>query len=180
MYGDKFDGAIFIGTGYVNPLLDFGISLAKYKAHKNPKQRGELIDKIAFGAFNKKIDTANTKFDWISTDSKIVEKYVNDEKCGFLFTNEAYRDLFLLIKKVNSVKWAKSMPRNLPMLLISGSDDPVGDFGKGVRKVYEMLKKAGCINVDIKLLHGVRHEILNDIKREKVYAILYNWLEKNI
>ena len=105
---------------------------------------------------------------------------MNDEKCGFLFTNEAYRDLFLLIKKVNSVKWAKSMPRNLPMLLISGSDDPVGDFGKGVRKVYEMLKKAGCINVDIKLLHGVRHEILNDIKREKVYAILYNWLEKNI
>ena len=180
LYGDKFDGAIFIGTGYVNPLLDFGISLAKYKAHKNPKQRGELIDKIAFGAFNKKIDTANTKFDWISTDSKIVEKYVNDEKCGFLFTNEAYRDLFLLIKKVNNVKWAKSMPRNLPMLLISGSDDPVGDFGKGVRKVYEMLKKAGCINVDIKLLHGVRHEILNDIKREKVYAILYNWLEKNI
>ena len=179
-YGNGFDGAVFMGTGYINPLLDFGIVLSKYMAHKNPRQKGELIDKIAFGAFNKKINTANTKFDWISTDEKIVEKYVKDEKCGFLFTNEGYRDLFMLIKAVNSPKWAKSLPLNMPMLLISGSDDPVGNFGKGVRKVYEMLLKAGCMNVDIKLLHGARHEILNDKKRNKVYSILYNWLEKNI
>ena len=68
----------------------------------------------------------------------------------------------------------------MPMLLISGSDDPVGGYGKGVRKIYKMMVQAGCSNVDIKLLHGARHEILNDLKKRKVYSILYNWFEDNI
>lgn len=179
-YGNGFSGAVFMGTGYTTTRLDLGIAVSKYMADKYSKQRGELADKIVFGAFNKKIDSANNKYDWITTDKDMLNKYIDDEKCGFLFTNEGYRDLFLLIKSVNSSKWAKSLPHNLPMLLISGSDDPVGNYGKGVRKIYEMMLKAGCMNVDIKLLHGARHEILNDVKREKVYSILFNWFEKNI
>lgn len=177
-YGSGFSGAVFMGTGGSMPLLDTGILIARHMAKKYPKTKGELIDRIAFGAYNKKIDTTNSRYDWLSTDEKMVEKYNSDEKCGFLFTNEGYRDLFLLIKRVNTMKWAKSLPQYLPMLLISGADDPVGDYGKGVKKVYTLMMKAGCENVSMRLLHGARHEILNDVKREKVYAILYNWLEK--
>ncbi|MCD8036661.1 MAG: alpha/beta hydrolase [Clostridiales bacterium] len=180
LYGTGFNGAVFMGIGYTNPLLDFGIFVSKRMAAKHPKQKGELVDRIAFGAFNNKLDTKRTKYDWISTDKNIVDKYIKDEKCGFLFTNEGYRDLFLLLKHVNTDEWAKSLPSNLPMLLISGSDDPVGDYGKDIKKVYKLMLKGGCVNVDIKLLHGARHEVLNDLKRDKVYSILYNWFEKNI
>ncbi len=179
-YGSSLNGAVFMGTGYTNPLLGFGIFLSKYMAAKAPKQKGELVDRIAFGAFNKKLDTINSKYDWLTTDKAMVDKYLKDEKCGFLFTNEGYRDLFLLLKNVNTMKWARSLPKDLPMFLIAGAEDPVGDYGKGVKKVYGLMLKAGCTNVDIKLLHGARHEILNDLKREKVYSILYNWFEKNI
>lgn len=180
LYGGGLDGAVFMGTGYTNPFLGFGIFMSRHMAAKNPKQRGELVDKMMFGAFNNKIDTINSRYDWLTTDKAMIEKYTRDEKCGFLFTNEGYRDLFLLIKNVNTLKWAKSLPTDLPMLLIAGAEDPVGDYGKGVRRVHRLMLKGGCTNVSIKLLHGVRHEILNDLKREKVYSILYNWFEKNI
>lgn len=179
-YGNGFSGAVFMGSGYTNPMLPGGILLSKYMSKKKPGEKGELLNRIAFGSFNRKIKDSETNFDWLSTDKDMVDKYINDDKCGFLFTNEGYRDLFLLIKDVNTVKWAKSLPQDLHMLIISGSDDPVGNYGKGVRKVYNMMVKAGCTAVDIKLLHGARHEILNDVKRQKVYSILYNWFEKNI
>ena len=179
-YGIKFDGAVFMGTAGKNPVIDAGIMLSKYLAKKNPKQKGYLVEKIAFGSFNKKIENPETNFDWISTDMKMVHKYNNDEKCGFTFTNEGYRDLLMLLKSVNTNKWADSLPYNLPMLLISGADDPVGNYGKGVKQVYSSMVKSGCRNVEIKILHGARHELLNEVKREKVYSILYNWFEKNI
>ena len=179
-YGNNFNGAVFMGSGYTDPKLPGGILLSKYMAKTKPHEKGELLNKIAFGSFNKRIKDAETNFDWLSTDKSAVDKYINDDNCGFLFTNEGYRDLFLLIKDVNTSKWAKSLPPDLPMLLISGSEDPVGNYGKGVRKVYNMMLKAGCTAVEIKLLHGARHELLNDVKKHKVYSILYNWFEKNI
>lgn len=179
-YGNSLSGAVFMGTAYSDPKLPGGILLAKYMAKKKPGEKGEMLNFIAFGSFNKKIKGAETNFDWLSTDKNEVDKYINDKNCGFLFTNEGYRDLFLLTKHVNTSKWARSLPEGLPMLLISGSDDPVGGYGKGVRKIYKMMKQAGCYNVDIKLLHGARHEILNDLKKRKVYSILYNWFEDNI
>ncbi len=180
LYGRKLDGAVFMGTGYKNNFIDFGIALAKHMAHKNPMQKGDAVGKLAFGSFNRKIEGAVTNFDWLSSDSKMVDKYIKDDKCGFMFTNEGYRDLFLLHKRVNTSKWAQSLPKELPMLIISGADDPVGDYGKGVKGVYEMMVKEGCTNVQLKLLHGARHEILNENKREKVYSILLNWFENNI
>lgn len=179
-YGNNLDGAVFMGTAYKNPCIDLGINIAKYFAKKKPKEKGKIVEKIAFGSFNKHIKGKKTKYDWLSTDKNMVEKYNNDDKCGFTFTNEGYRDLFMLLKDVNTNKWAEELPKSLPILLIAGSEDPVGNYGKGVIKVYKLIKKAGCENVNIKILRGGRHELLNEVKREKVYSMLYNWFEKNI
>lgn len=179
-YGDDFNGAVFIGTCGPKATVDFGIKLAGILASKHPKEPGVLINKLAFGDNNKKIKNQRTEYDWISTDKEMVDKYVNDENSGFLFTYEGYYALFQLLKTVSKREWAESLPKNLPMMLISGKDDPVGDYGKGVKQVYNSLIKAGCTDVSIKLLYGARHEILNETRRDKVYGILYNWLENYI
>ena len=72
------------------------------------------------------------------------------------------------------------MPKNLPVLFVSGGDDPVGDSGRGVQKVYDMFVLAGMEDLDIIFYEGGRHEILNEINRKEVYDDLYNWLNKEI
>ncbi|MEA4972233.1 MAG: alpha/beta fold hydrolase [Candidatus Metalachnospira sp.] len=179
-YGDDFNGAVFMGTSGPKAAVDFGIRLSGMLASRHPMEQGVIINKLAFGDNNKKIKNARTEYDWLSTDKEMVEKYVNDEKCGFLFTFEGYHALFQLLKTVNRREWAESLPKNLPMLLISGKDDPVGGYGKGIKQVYNSMIKAGCTDTSIKLLYGARHEILNETRRDKVFGILYNWLENNI
>lgn len=179
-YGDYFNGAIFMGTSGSKVNIDFGIRLSRILAYKYPKEPGVLINRLAFGDNNKKIKNKRTKFDWLSTDEEMVNKYINEEKCGFLFTYEGYYGLFQLLKTVSKKEWAESLPKDLPMMLISGKDDPVGNYGKEVKQIYISLIKAGCTDVSIRLLYGARHEILNDTRRDKVYGILYNWLENYI
>ena len=179
-YGNELSAAIFMGTGGKKAGIDAAIALSKHLAEKHPKEKGKIIDKIVFSGYNRKVENPSTSFDWLSTDAKQVEKYINDDRCGFLFTFEGYRDLLEVNKEVNTVKWAKSLPAELPILLISGTDDPVGDYGKGVRKVYKLLLNSGCANTDIKLLKGARHEILNDVKKDRVYKILLKWIEQNV
>ena len=68
----------------------------------------------------------------------------------------------------------------MPILLASGSMDPVGDYGKGVKEVYRMLKKTGHRNVSMKIYEDARHEILNEINRDEVYADIIEWLDEKI
>ena len=72
------------------------------------------------------------------------------------------------------------IPKGLPVLFLSGADDPVGEFGKGVRKIYEKYRAAGIQDVTLRLYTGDRHELLNETDREQVYEDLLNWLEKHI
>ena len=81
---------------------------------------------------------------------------------------------------MNRKEWAWSVPKNLPVLIMSGTDDPIGSYGKGVKCVYNRLVNAGCTNVKLKLVHGARHELLNESRHERIYYFIYNWLEKNI
>ena len=70
--------------------------------------------------------------------------------------------------------------KNLPLLLVSGADDGVGDYGKGVKKVWEMYKKAGIRDLKMILYENDRHEILNEVDRDQVYADLLDWMEKRM
>ncbi|MGN1348361.1 MAG: alpha/beta hydrolase, partial [Acutalibacteraceae bacterium] len=82
--------------------------------------------------------------------------------CGFLFTATGSKDLISLLSFVSDKSWFEGFNKNLPVLLIAGSEDPVGQYGKGVREVADKLKSAGVKSVDMKLYDGYRHEILNE------------------
>lgn len=176
-WGNELSGAIFMGTSGGNPFLDIAILLSKEGAAlKGAKARGYSVSRLAFGAFNVKFAPKRTNYDWLSSNEEAVDAFLKDEKCGFVFTYAGYRELFLLLKQVSCKEWAERMPKALPMLLISGKDDPVGDYGKGVEKVYHWLKNAGCENIEMKLYTGGRHELLQETFQKQVYRFLLRWI----
>ena len=161
-YADELDGAIFCGTSGPNPAAGIAIGLASAIASlKGDHYRSKFIDSLAFGAYNKRFE-GRTPFDWLSRDQYQVDKYIDDKYCGFLFTACGYRDLFSVLKSVSGKDWFEGFSKKLPVFLISGAMDPVGNYGKGVTQVYESLKSAGKDNVKMKLYENGRHEILNE------------------
>ena len=130
---------------------------------------------IAFGAYNKKFERLSD-YEWLTTDREIIEKYQNDKYCTFSFTVSAMHDLIKLISLCNRSKWFKNINKELPIMLISGSDDPVGNYGKGVIKVHKKLKCSEK-NADLKLYKNCRHEILNDSCRQEAYDDILKFIE---
>lgn len=161
-YASELDGAVFCGTSGPNPAAGIAVSLAGLIAKiKGTHYRSKFIDKLAFGAYNSHFEK-RTPFDWLSRDNWQVDKYIADELCGFLFTAYGYRDLFSLLSSVSAKEWFENYPKQLPVLILSGAEDPVGEYSKGVQKVYDSLKAAGKDNVTLHLYKNGRHEILNE------------------
>ncbi len=176
-FGNEIDGAVYCGTSGPNPGASVGGTLANMIAkRKGEMYRSEFINNIAFGSYNKKTEK-KTPFDWLTKDSEVVEKYINDPHCGFLFTATGYRDLFNLLQSVSAKKWYTSVPSELPILLMAGEDDPVGAYGKGVKQVFRTLKETKHKNVTLNLYPGDRHEIHNELDKEQVIDDLIKWLD---
>ncbi len=180
-FGKELDGAVIMGTSGPNPAASAGIALARSVcALRGSMYRPRMIQNIAFGGYTARIENALTGYEWLSRDPEIIEKYAGDERCTFIFTAGGFADLFTLLRRVNGKKWGASVSKDLPVLLISGSEDPVGNYGKGVRQVNEMLKKAGHNKTEMVLYPEMRHEILNEVGKEQVYDDLLAWVEKTL
>lgn len=177
-FGSELDGAIIMGTG-CQPLalVQLGRLLTAFiSVFKGWKYRCNLINNIAFGSYNKHFKPARTTKDWLSKDTAIVDKYVADERCNFIFTLNAFYNMFTGISRLYDKNLLSRMPKKLPVFFVAGEDDPVGDYGKGVLKAVNMFRKAGMENVKVKLYPTDRHEILNETDRDQVYDDLYSWL----
>ena len=176
-YGYLLDGAVYIGTSGANAALGIGLNYANTLIKQNgPMYRSELLDTMAFGAYNRKTEK-RTEFDWTSRDKEEVDRFIDDDLCGFEYTVSGMKAMFTMLKQVSSRRWYNSIPLHMPILLASGTMDPVGDYSKGVKEVYKMLKKTGHAGVILNLYEGARHEILNEINRKEVYADIIGWLD---
>ena len=181
-YGTGIDGAIIMGTGMLpSALLRLSKMIAAVVgAFRGQKHVSHFIDKLAFGGYNKHIKEQRTSFDWLSRDEKKVDEYINDKDCGFIFTVNGFKTLFELIMRANTFKNLLKVPKTLPVLIVSGEEDPVGDYGKGVQKVYQSLLDAELTKVELNLYEGNRHELLNELDRKTIMTDLCSWLEKNL
>lgn len=179
-YPELSDCSIYIGTGGPNPAAGIGdkLSLAVAKA-KGKKHKSSFLDKMTFGTYNNKFEKRTT-FDWLTRDNDIVDKYINDPLCGFLFTVQGMNDLVKLNIEANSDKCFSSVRKNLPVLVVSGEMDPVGNYGKGVTQVYEKLKATGHQNAQLKLFKDCRHEVLNEHNKQEVYDCINSFIENNV
>lgn len=103
-----------------------------------------------------------------------------DGLCGFTAKAGLYGDMLKGVKYVTDMANISRVDPNKPVAFMSGSDDPVGDYGKGVRKAYQCFQKAGVKDLSIKLYEGGRHEMLNEINRGEVYQDILNWLNERV
>ncbi|SHK03116.1 alpha/beta fold hydrolase [Hespellia stercorisuis] len=180
MYGKGLAGVIIMGTPREMPKLALrtGKSLCRIDSiFRGWHYQSRLVNKMAFGTYNKKFKPAETRADWVTSDRELREKYVNDPLCSFGFTVNAYYHMFNGMLKTKKKESFAMVPRTLPVFFVSGEDDPVGGFGAGVTKLYKKYIAHGMQDVSIKLYPGDRHELLNETDRASVYEDLYQWLE---
>lgn len=176
-FGELYQKLIICGTGGKNPLSPFGLALTNLlKTLKGGKYISKTILNMAFGSYNKKFDKTS-KYNWLTKDKTIIDKYATDKFCTFDFTVSAMHDLIMLNTVCNKKHWYNSINKNLPILLISGTDDPVGNYGKGVTQVYNDLIKSGA-KAELKLYDNCRHEILNDTCKAEVICDILCFIKK--
>lgn len=178
-YGQDYSSLVICGTGCTNPQVSLGLKVLKVlrfffgKDHKS-----KFIDKSSFGSYNDRWLPARTPYDWVSKNTKNVDAYVASPYCGFLFSVDGYKMLMEVNRDANSESTFSSTPKNLPILLVAGSDDPVGNYGKDIPIVCDQYKKAGVAECAYKLYEGCRHEILLDDCAEEVRSDIENFVEK--
>ena len=169
-HGEGLAGAMLSGTGHfdrktVTAALAAANLVCLLGGARKPSA---LIDRLAFGGYNKPFAPCRTDFDWLSRADAEVDKYVADPYCGFLFTGSGYRELFRGLKRLTDLEALRRMPKELPLLLFSGDSDPVGGMGRGVEQVAREMRDAGMEHVEVRLYPGGRHEILNETNRDEV------------
>ncbi len=180
LHKEQIDLAILSGTGSDPGLArvaaqSLALMTGKVKGFDQPNP---LLNKLAFGSFNKSVKKPDTEFDWLSRDRQIVHQYIEDPTCGFIPTTQLFADLFHGIKIINTLSEVKKMSHDLPVLFVSGTEDPVGDYGKGVMKVAKQFDEAGIKDVTVKLFEEGRHEMLNETNRQLVYDYILDWIEQ--
>ena len=180
LYGTGLAGAIVMGTGSKpNVVLAAGKTLCRIIAFgKGWEYRSKLVNDMAFGGFNKKFSHETNGSDWLSRNPVNSQNYARDPLCSFVFTVNAYYQMFCGIQAVNQQERSGKVPKTLPVFFVAGKDDPVGNFGKSVQNIYKDYKSYGIKDVSIKLYENDRHEILNELDRRIVFGDLFEWMEK--
>ena len=173
------DRLIVMGTGGKNPLAGVGLALiALIRAVRGERHISSFVDSIAFGSYNKRFGggSAEDPKPWLTNDESVRAAYYADPYCSFCFTVSAMGDLVRLIREANRSSAYRATPQDLPILLVSGEEDPVGNYGDGVREVAEAYQKAGG-RVTLRLYSKARHEILNDVTYDRVLTDILAFCE---
>ena len=140
------------------------------------KKPSKFLADTSFAGFSKRIKDKRTNKDWLTRDPKIVDQYIADPFCMQIFSNQFFNDLAIGVLEISKKSNIEKVSKNTPVVFISGSMDPAGEYGKGPTEVFEKYKSANVENVDLHLFEGGRHEILNETNREEIYGFIVQWL----
>lgn len=177
-HGEGVSGAILCGTGNEPVVLSMaGNVLARMGARfRGEASKSNLIHSLADGAFVRQVEDPETEYDWISVDRDNIDEFLSDDLNGFQFTYGGYASLTKLALRAANLDLAKQIPEDLPVLFVSGSEDPVGNKGDGVIEAADLLIKAGVRDVQMILYEGMRHEILNEAGHQVVFEDILDWI----
>lgn len=175
-----YAAAIYVGTGGPNPLANISVAVTNVLgAVKGKRYRSKWLENTGFKGYNDHFE-GRTSVDWLSRDTASVDDYVADDACGFTFTVAAYGDLGRLMLECGSKDWYTRVPKDLPILFVSGQEDPVSNYGAGIRAVSDRLKATGHTRVQVLLYPGARHEILREINSPEVYRDIDAFITKAV
>ena len=178
-YGEELAAALISGTAGAGQPTGIARKLARgIGSTKGWHHRSRFLTSLAFGSYNKRFREERSSASWLTRDTEVQKMYREDALSHYVFTAAGYDTLFALLGEVSRKDWAEKVPKTLPVLVFSGDMDPVGNYGKGTRGVYERLVKAGCERVTLKLYEGGRHEMHHETNRDEVFADLVKYLEE--
>lgn len=183
-HGDGLTAAVISGTGYKPELLaDVFLAVCRViAALRGWGCHSRLAKELFFsGAFHKfDMDGSRPEDSWLTNDAEIVRRYYAEPRCTFPFTVSGFYTITRLVKADQNPANIGKTPKELPLLFVSGDQDPVGDFGAGVRKVCELYRKAGQQKVKMLLYPGARHEVLNEVKRNEFWKDILDWCREQL
>lgn len=180
-HGEGLQGVLLTGTSGRHPLTPLGQAMARVlRLWKGERFRSSFMQTMVFGGNNRRIGSPSNLYEWLSSDRSVSESYVDDPQCGFVLTLAGFQDLFMLLQRVSNAKWATQVPKDVPIVLLSGKDDPVGGYGKGPEEVVGRLKRAGHEAVSLRLYENMRHEVLNERNKDIVYRDVEAFIEDQV
>lgn len=169
-HGAALDALILSASNRINKaeLLPSRSLIGLIKRVCGKRHQSKLIAKLTFGKFNRMFRPNRTECDWLSRDERQVDQYLADPLCGFECSTGLWHDFLGGMLTINPMRWRK----DLPVHLFSGSEDPVGEMGKGIRQHFQAIREAGIQKVTFRLFDGGRHEMLNELNAEDVWQHL--------
>lgn len=170
------DKLIIMGSGGPNSASGLGLLLIKLiKLFKGEKHISKTVNMLAFGSYNSHFQSENDSRSWLTKDREVRARYSDDPLCNYYFTTSAMGDLVELNRRCNKSGWFKRIDKDKPILIVSGNDDPVGNYGRGVTAVFKLLYALDA-NVRLRLYPNCRHEILNDTCRDEVIRDIFEFV----
>lgn len=165
-YDDVLSGALIAGTGHQPGfVLSVMTAIVKTQVKKAGFDRTTpLVENLSFGTYNKNFAPNRTPSDWLCSDDAQLDAYRADALCRPSISSGLFLQLLESMKRTGKAEIYANVNRDLPVLLLSGEDDPVGDGGKGVRRVEQAMRNAGMKNVSAKLFPGARHDLFHEEK----------------
>ncbi|MCX4248564.1 MAG: lysophospholipase [Bacilli bacterium] len=181
-YSEELTGAIIVGSGFKSSIImDVALALTWLTQlyHHGWYYRSPLLFKLTTGSYHKRFEEGkDNPLCWLTSDVNIINEYRANPLTNFRFTCNGYKTLFTLIKRACQKKNATTINKNLPILVLAGKDDPVGNYGKDIYKIERLYKSVGIKSVSIKLYNGMRHEIINERNNVLPITDIINFMEK--
>ncbi len=179
---DKYHGVILMGTAHTPKLLNHaGLMASSFiQRFKGPKHVSPYMNNLMFGSKRFTKLSERTAFDWLSRSHTVVGAYIHDPYCGYTCTASFYHDLLKLINGSTKKNLIRQTKKELPIYVISGEKDPVGGYGREIKKLLSVYKKSGFTNVSSKLYPDCRHELLNELNNDEVYSDIIQWISNRI
>jgi len=179
-YGDGLAGLILSSTTLSNPTLIVSARLISQLLSFlfGPTEPSHFLHNLTFNPFIRSVSPHRTNYDWLSRNDQVVDDYMADPWCGGVFTARFFTDLADGLADISKRDAATRIPKDLPILIISGTKDPMSHFGRDTQGLAQMLRVAGLKEVSCHLYEGGRHEMLNEINKQEVYRDLLTWIEK--
>lgn len=176
------DALVLSGSnGAPPPIAAAGRVIARIERARVGRRSGSaLLQKLSFGDYNKAFAPNRTEYDWLSRDPAEVDAYASDPLCGFALSTQGWVDLLDALGALTKPAALARIPKDLPVYIFSGDQDPVGQNGKGVRSLAEAYRKAGLRRVTLRLYAEGRHEMLNEINAAQVRDALLGWCQEAV
>lgn len=181
-YGNEADLCILSGTAGPMALAEGpGKFIASLMCLINGNDKpSPFLKNVSFSGYNKRIQNPQSPNAWLSSDPQSVMLYDSDAWCQIQLTTSFYRDMTAGLSYIHKKANMKKIPQNLPILFMYGSEDPVGGYGKTIKKLIQIYIDNGIQDIEEICYEGDRHEPLNEVNREEVERDILEWIAKKL